>query len=400
MKAVSAVEKYLNQYAETELLSLRDWPHTYCYQHCLVIPAYDEAPDFFHRLHTSTLTQQRLLLILVINRPDHIATCPANSALLDSVANTLPKTWQQENVALYDNGQWGVLCVDRHKTPIPKKQGVGLARKLGCDLAARLIASNMIASPWIHSTDADAFLPDDYFSCAQQLQKNTAAATYDFQHRRGGDATARATEEYERTLCHYVDGLKHAGSPYAYHTIGSILVINHIHYCQARGFPKRSGGEDFYLLNKLAKLGNIESLPAKIELQPRLSHRVPFGTGPATFKIQQSMENGLPLLSYDPIIFDCLKECIETLEESIQTSLPLDQALSLLPAISQKALLNLDVHQCIKHLQQNSDTTWKKKHLHCWLDAFRTLKFVHFLQAEAFPPLPLPKLMQPSASSH
>ena len=49
-----------------------------------------------------------------------------------------------------------------------------------------------------------------------------------------------------------------------------------------RGFPKRNAGEDFYLLNKLAKVGSVHRLAAPaIEIEARVSHRVPFGTGPA-----------------------------------------------------------------------------------------------------------------------
>lgn len=394
---MSAVEKYLSQYAEPELSELACWPQELRYDHCLVIPAYDESPEFFQKLLASPLSQQRPLLILVVNRPDHIADCPANIALLESVAENLPNVWRSESsseygsgaLSLYDNDRWGVLCIDRHSAAIPKKQGVGLARKLGCDLAARLIANGAVHSPWIHSTDADACLPADYFDAAQTLQGTSAAATYDFEHQRGDNITAQATEAYERTLHHYVMGLKHAGSPYAHHTIGSILVINHKHYCQARGFPKRSGGEDFYLLNKLAKLGTIEHLSCRITLQPRLSHRVPFGTGPATIKIQHQIENGQPLLSYDPAIFDHLKTCIDTFEDAIEHDQPLEQALLTLPELSQNALQSLEFLQCINHLKKNPDPAWKKRHFHHWLDAFRTLKFLRFLQAERFPPIPM-----------
>ncbi|GAB3093192.1 hypothetical protein G8770_06215 [Aestuariicella hydrocarbonica] len=386
---MSATVKYLSQYAEVEVRELATWPDASRYQHALVIPAYDEPFGFIQQLLHRHPTPDSVLVILVINRPDHIDACAANDQLFKTLSDTLPIQWAQGTLSLYGNPQRGVLCVDRHHHPIPKKQGVGLARKIGCDLAAQLIADGFIASPWIHSTDADAFLPDEYFNAAQQLAENSAAATYDFQHRRGKDLTSQATEHYERTLHHYVNGLKHAGSPYAYHTIGSILVLNHKHYCQARGFPKRSGGEDFYLLNKLAKLGAIEHLTARVELQPRLSHRVPFGTGPATLKILHALEEDQPVLSYDPVIFDHLQECLATLTAAITSAEPPAAALLRLPAITQSALASLDFPQCLKHLQQNPNPDWQSQHFHHWLDAFRTLKFVRFLQAEAFPPKPL-----------
>ncbi len=382
------VNKYLQRHAEPETRALVDWPASYRYQHSLVIPAFDEQPDFISRLLDRPLSQQRPLLILVVNRPDHVDHCPANQLLLEQLQQTMPSVWQHGPLRLLDNGDWGILCVDRDQLPIPKKQGVGLARKLGADIAAGLIEAGFIDSPWIHSSDADAHLPDHYFQ-TQQLSIDTAAATYSFIHRRGSDLISRATEWYERSLHHYVNGLKAAGSPYAFHTIGSILVINSNHYCQVRGFPKRSGGEDFYLLNKLAKLGKIDSLDGCIELEPRLSHRVPFGTGPATAKLAESLANGQPLLSYHPQIFIQLQQVIATFESAFKHSHSPQQALQQLPEICQQALTSLGIEQCLQHLQQNADGHWKRRHFHEWLDGFRTLKFVHYLEREAFPPCEL-----------
>ena len=72
-----------------------------------------------------------------------------------------------------------------------------------------------------------------------------------------------ATALYELRLHHYVLGLEYAGSPYAYHTLGSCLAVKADAYAQVRGFPKRAGAEDFYLLNKLAKLGAMPRLQGR-----------------------------------------------------------------------------------------------------------------------------------------
>lgn len=386
---MKATSQYLQQYAEPEARELDTWPRQIRYDHVVVIPAFDETRAFIDRLSEYHSKVKSLLLVTVVNRPDHVTDCPRNDELLRSIELTSPVIWQQHCLSLHGDRSLGILCVDRHHSPIPQKQGVGLARKIGCDIAACLIHHGFIGTQWIHSTDADAFLPEDYFGAAHTLNQHTACATYAFTHRREDTLTAQATALYEQTLYDYVEGLDYALSPYAFHTIGSILLINAQHYCQARGFPKRAGGEDFYLLNKLAKLGAIESLQPQIELEPRLSHRVPFGTGPATAKIQEDLINHRPTCSYDRRIFELLKQTLATFEQAIDAQQDIALALQHLPSICQEALSSLNVEQCLKHLQQQKHCDGKKQHFHWWLDAFRTLKFLRFLQANGYPQVPI-----------
>ncbi len=384
---MKAITQYLERYAEPEIQSLKDWPLSQRFSRSLVIPVYDETPVFIDRLKNCPLSQ-RLLLIAVVNRPDNIDRCPANDELLTYLHESFDSKYQQDCLTLFTNENFGVLAVDRHTTPIPHKQGVGLARKIGCDLAAQLIFNEVVHSHWIHSTDADAQLPDDYFE-AERLSESYAAATYGFQHIRNNSDTAKATQLYEQTLYDYVDGLTKAKSPYAFHTIGSIIAVNHLQYCQARGFPKRSGGEDFYLLNKLRKLGNIASLKARVLLEPRVSHRVPFGTGPATARILQALNDQEAITTYNPEIFDQLAMTIDALTAAIEKHEAPSVALSQLPPQSQQALTSLNIEKCFAHLATRNDSSWQLRHLHDWFDAFKTLKFVRFLQANHFPNIPL-----------
>ncbi len=76
-----------------------------------------------------------------------------------------------------------------------------------------------------------------------------------------------ATQLYELSLRYYVAGMKFARSPYAFHTIGSSMAVSPVHYARVRGFPKREAGEDFYLLNKLAKLGSVLELDRGSDLR-------------------------------------------------------------------------------------------------------------------------------------
>ena len=103
-----------------------------------------------------------------------------------------------------------------------------------------------------------------------------------------------------------------AGSPYAFHTIGSTMAVSAVHYAKVRGFPKREAGEDFYLLNKLAKVGSVLELDVgtddgAIEIDSRRSDRVPFGTGAAVNKITGLADPVREFQFYDPEVFGLLK---------------------------------------------------------------------------------------------
>lgn len=394
--SMKATRKYLRRNAEAAVEGLQYWPANASYDHVVVIPAYDEKPDFFHRLMSNQLSQNNALAIIVVNRPDNASTCPHNLRLIATIQQLLPLIWQPETIThdhfeLRGSDSSAVLLVNRESNPIPYRQGVGLARKIGADLAAALITAGKIASPWIHSTDADAHLPIDYFSCVEELTKECSAACYQFEHIDDGTDIGTATQWYQSTLYHYRDGLAQAGSPYAYFTIGSTLVFHHHAYCQAHGFPKRAGGEDFYLLNKLAKLGTVETLSSVIELESRPSHRVPFGTGPASSKILQRLNDNQPLLSYDRAIFIELRKWITLATDTIGKSKANLDPLNLtgLHSVSQQALHSLGINNCWQHLNQSSDAQWRLRHFHNWFDAFRTLKFVHYLQENSFPAQPL-----------
>ena len=69
------------------------------------------------------------------------------------------------------------------------------------------------------------------------------------------------------SLRYYVAGMKYARSHLThFHTIGSTMAVRASYYAKVRGFPKREAGEDFYLLNKLAKVGTVLELEASPEL--------------------------------------------------------------------------------------------------------------------------------------
>ena len=271
---------------------------------------------------------------------------------------------------------------------------MGLARKIGADLALACIANQIVERSWIYCTDADAVLPSGYFN-QMGLDDTVAVAIYPFTHYPPHEHILR----YEISLRYYAARLAFSGSPYAFHTIGSLLKINAQHYVKVRGFPKRKAAEDFYMLNKLAKVGKVVRLQTPcISLSSRISARVPFGTG-ATM---QRLDANPALLFYHPEIFSGLGQWLGLLvrlwrdRDAVQSSglsywwrsqdLADDRVL--------EPLLHLGLDQILlQAYRQCQDYRHFKYFIWVWFDAFRTLKFIHYLRDHGFPSLPLETVM-------
>ena len=201
--------------------------------------------------------------------------------------------------------------------------------------------------------------------------------------------------------------MKFAGSPYAFHTIGSTMAVSALHYAKVRGFPKREAGEDFYLLNKLAKVGSVLELGAgkdclPIEIESRRSDRVPFGTGAAVNKITALINPVNDFRFYDPAVFELLQVWLQSLpviwhsrSNELTTSILSEQAgfdrhgdfnlrnqrQSLL-----EGLKNIKAEHALEHaFRQSKSLEQFIRQIHTWFDAFRTLKLIHALRDSQLP---------------
>ncbi|WP_286235767.1 hypothetical protein [Thalassotalea sediminis] len=379
---MNVVEKYLSQYGEPEVSTLTEFPAGCNFQHVVVIPAYKEPPAFIDSICTSTLLKQGILLILVINQPDTDNNKAPQQALVTATHRYGQILWHKKNLTLTSiaNTTSAILIVDRFSVPIPFKQGVGLARKVGADIASYLIQEKRIEKTWIHSTDADASLPENYFTAVDQLSSKVVVATYNFQHYSEDETINDANRLYEQAMRYYVAGLSYAHSHYSFFTIGSLLVFKVKAYAQVRGFPKRSAGEDFYLINKLAKLGQVVFLEKCIvQLQARLSDRVPFGTGPAVEKIIAQNTIGNKYRYYHPEVFVALKEVLGQADTLFAQTNNLQLWLEQFPMLTQNALIAIGFKTFISRQQNVSKAQFDKQFV-VWFDAFKTLKFIHFLR--------------------
>lgn len=421
-KQHQAVEKYLAGYSEPEVTQLSNIHAKY--DHTLVIPLYDESFDDVLRLlnteFSSTHSSHHLSVLFVL-----VVNCPEGG---DGKAETRTTSLLQalkervQTVSIGKNLHYGELVpgrgaiiVDRcsEGQRIPIKQGVGLARKVGADIACYLIANQTIKSRWIHSTDADVTLPDDYFDCVnvghigRQAMEESVALVYPFIHvAETGYETA--SELYDWSLRYYVESLQWAGSGYAYHTIGSLIAVDFEAYAKVRGFPKRSGGEDFYLLNKLAKVGPISNLPSPtIHIAARPSQRVPFGTGPAICKITENKHAVASHVFYHPGIFQQLKLAHQVINKSwhARKNNELESSANILESLEIEAvgtplieaLEALGFAGAWKHAVIQSGTEQQfKQQMKVWFDAFKTLKFIHYLRDHGYASLILNEVLNES----
>jgi hypothetical protein len=299
-----------------------------------------------------------------------------------------------------------LVVIDRTHTGLvlPDDQGVGLARKIGADVALALWTAGGIESPWIHCSDADVLFPADYFSRPLAaggdvpIDDGPAAFVYDFRHLTEPDPEiARAALRYEIFLRYYVLGLRSAGSRYAFHTIGSTLALSPLAYARARGFPRRRAAEDFHLLAKLAKLGPVRALRGEpILLSGRVSTRVPFGTGAGIAKQLERVEAGESHPAYDPRVFAWLGVWLRTLDSLGEAELPSQRSLRDCLSEHAAAVPEVDaalLHEILDELgairAAEAGRRRGTRHLHERFDALRTLRFIHCLRDRRFPSIPL-----------
>jgi hypothetical protein len=409
------MEKYLRHYAEPEIAALEGLPDQEPWANVVVIPACNESPEF---LRPPPPCGGRSLMILVINEsvsaPGKVSL--SNRFLATTVQALFEPQWQSApepdqgfGLSLFRDelAPRDVLLVDRFSEgrKLPLKGGVGHARKIGVDLATSLIHRNLIHSPWIHCTDGDVHLPDTYFICSNAVKNSGtqyAALIYPFHHCDGHDSAENrevelATQLYELSLRYYVAGMKFACSPYAFHTIGSTMAVRAEHYAKVRGFPKREAGEDFYLLNKLAKVGPVLELEMSPDCEPvviesRRSDRVPFGTGAAVNKITALVDPVRDFRFYDPAVFEMLRLWLQALPVIWQSRSD-DLTVSIFPEQSGgsdrsgmrqlllKSLQEIGTEKALEHaFRQSRDPDQFTRQMHTWFDAFRTLKLIHALR--------------------
>jgi hypothetical protein len=402
---METIAGYLTHGAEAEAALARRLPGKF--GHALEIPAYGEDETLFDTLASVPAGPEGAVLIVVVlnARGDSPASVHrANAAARTKLASLGPpaKVSSDPDVHLSAHPRGKLLVIDRAAAGcfFPAGQGVGLARKIGCDLLLALHDAGRIASPWIHATDADTRLPADYFEQIAAVEpERTAAALYFFEHLFPDDEElARAGRLYEMSLRYDTLGLAWAGSPYAYQNMGSCLAIPASAYAAVGGFPMTNAIEDVTILNALAKIGRIERLGgAPIGLDGRISTRVPISTGQALSAIVGKRGAADSFRLHHPLVFAHLAAWLRVLGAVARRGDDVSSALDTLPLgnpffradLLEDALREMDAFAAVREaIREPANERTVLARLHEWFDAFRTRRLLDSLSDSGLPALP------------
>ncbi len=387
-----AIADYLSTYAEPNLEPIPNGT----FDEVVVLPCHGEdtlVDGTLESLHKAASKQSKhALVIVVIN--DGPKSSAIHSRTNQQLLRRLPTV----------TAPWPALTILIVDRTLKHETGVGGARKIGSDLALALYATKRLRSDLIHTTDADARVAPDFFDCRPTTSQPRGlgplpigAIIHPFVHEEN-ESLGEAIGLYDQFLRYYCMGLAWAGSPYAFPTIGSTVSFSPLAYAQVRGFPAREAAEDFYFLQKIAKVAFVWPGGGQVLLAPRRSDRVPFGTGQSVMKIEQLLAEGGAYQVYDPRVFVELKEWLRAVEAMADGA----DWLHATDTLSKPALQALASQGAIEASDRIAATRTsrsdKLRHWHTWFDGFKTRKFVHCLRDSAYPNVDLAEALAPLAS--
>lgn len=396
-----AVRKYLNTHAEIDARRLYERLGEARYNTALqviravIVPAYAEPPAFLARLEI----EPGSLLVVVVNSPSDVASQVRreNEALereLQSRYGRGESLGPRLTLHASSSSESQALLVDATELPpaVFARQGVGLARKLGNDVALALWARGRIRSPWLQQADADVTLPPDLSARAETFgsRPSPGALVYPFRHTAMGDQQVdQATFRVEAKLRYQVLGLRWARSPYAWHSIGSCIAVRAETYAAVHGMPKRSAGEDYHLLCKVQKVAGVATLSGEpIAIRARRSRRTPFGTGSSVHALLM----GERFLLECPQSFAALRRWIARLRTFVRSAEPRDlRPAGELPMdhAAWGVLVGFGAMSVLPELaQQTKDPSDRCRRVFAWFDGLKAQRLLHALRERGYPQVP------------
>jgi len=217
-----------------------------------------------------------------------------------------------------------------------------------------------------------------------ERNSHIGAVTIAFEHRMPPEGEHfEAIVAYELYLRYVVTGLLWAGSPYAFHSIGSAMACRAGEYIRAGGMNRRRVTEDFYFLQTLAKISSIAALyGTRVFPSSRISGRVPvIGTG-AAMEASLAGDRDLKYL-YDPALFCILKSWLSIMDNAfdIGPESALESAHSVHRGLC-SFLQNAGFKSAWRKLKNNSPERRQfLLQLHRWFDGLKTIRLINHLSA-------------------
>jgi hypothetical protein len=376
------VKKYLDSRGITTPWSIDGLDGGDGFYGAVVIPSLAESSCLFATLESLArnpvdLLSRFLILVVVNHRADASTGDKADNlrtlqCLKESQASLAPL-----RLAWVDAASAG--------KELPEKGGgVGLSRKIGFDLALPRLSYGSL-EPILVALDADTLVQPDYLAALVSHFGTSRAggAVISFRHQEDGTAGQRdAIRRYELFLRYYVLGLSLAGSPYAFHTVGSAMACTSGAYVRAGGMNSRIAAEDFYFLQQLHRTSSVAQVAGTIVYpSARVSHRVPFGTGRSVGRLLAEEEGAV--MFYHPECFQVLGEWLALVVRNMDAS---GEELLLASTKISPHLRDylhgtgfVDIWE--KLLRTNHHPLRRLAAFHCWFDGLKTMKLIHHLSA-------------------
>ena len=347
----------------------------------VTIPCYDDEFVFetLDSLENANPVQSKIEVIVVVNSGERTP-----NEVIEKNRKIFNRIQQYSHNEHYANFHLLPIWIEG---VVKKKAGVGFARKAGMDEAVRRFATIDRPDGLIVSLDADTLVAPTYLQVVEKALKDKTAHsfTFQFQHlfdsERYSDDEIQACKLYEMYLRYFRLALKMIKVPFAIHTIGSCFAVRAGAYIKLGGMPVRQAGEDFYFLQKAVKMHPVCEMNERIVFPaPRISGRVPFGTGAS---VRNIMETG----KYYVCNFELFKllqrfyDLFPALEqESIQANIPSE----LMDYIGMD-VWNESLAEC-RSYSASSGTFLKR--MYDKFDAFFVVKFLKsFDEKSIFPPI-------------
>jgi len=364
--------KYLKNKSVSKSWSFNTPPKKDKYDFIITIPCYNEYAYIFKTLNSiskqNSILLDKTLVIIVINNAKN-----ENQEIQKNNDSTYKKL-----ISLKYNFDLSIVnCYLKNKALPEKTAGVGMARKIACDMSLNY----MNPSSLFCFIDADTKISGNYLTQINLSYKkyNWSAATVMFQHQNDEPKTNRIINEYESFLVSTSNLLEYSGSPYNYIPIGSSMICNMKSYVGVGGMNTRKAAEDFYFLQELQKaFGVFKIKQTLIHPSSRCTTRVYLGTSTRLLKCING-ELKIKSLYYTKRAFEILKQWLDLILNSQSKSYS---------EITMKC--NLIDEKLINFLEQyNFNNAWDainesptSKHFeqqfHRWFDAFKTFKLLKY----------------------
>ena len=375
----AAVQRYLRTRAVREPWELAGEPGN-DFLGAVVIPSLAEGASLLRSLDSLAANPAdslaRFLVVVVVNH--RIDAAPAVKARNRADLLTLSRLQPAAGLRLARVD----AATPGREMPI-NNSGVGLARKIGMDLA--LSRLDWSAQPLLICLDADTLVEPNYLEAIIcHFEKSPhGAASLAFRHQPAADPVRQAAiDRYELFVRSYVLGLQRAGSPYAFATIGSAIACRAMTYIRVGGMNRRQAGEDFYFLQQAAKTDGVAGLGStRVFPSSRSSARVPFGTGASMTKML--VENPCALLFYPVQAFQILAGWLATVrsDPAAEAGRLMTLAGAIAPGLAE--FLERDNFAAIWAAVRSNhpDASQRLKAFHVWFDGLKTLRLIHALCA-------------------